>query len=78
MDVNMRRLHGALAAAAEAGPRDFADLLRVPGVGRGPCAPWRWWPRWCTARPAAFPTRRASPLPMVARTGTLSRAGGGV
>lgn len=33
VDVNMRRLHGALAAAAEAGPRDFADLLRVPGVG---------------------------------------------
>ncbi|GBQ44547.1 DUF763 domain-containing protein [Komagataeibacter europaeus] len=32
-DVNMRRLHGALAAAAEAGPRDFAGLLRVPGVG---------------------------------------------
>ncbi|QHC35495.1 DUF763 domain-containing protein [Komagataeibacter xylinus] len=32
-DVNMRRLHGALAAAAEAGPRDFPDLLRVPGVG---------------------------------------------
>lgn len=33
VDVNMRRLHGALAAAAEAGPRDFSDLLRVPGVG---------------------------------------------
>ncbi|MCE2564915.1 DUF763 domain-containing protein [Komagataeibacter sp. FNDCF1] len=32
-DVNMRRLHGALAAASEAGPRDFAGLLRVPGVG---------------------------------------------
>ncbi|GBQ43630.1 DUF763 domain-containing protein [Komagataeibacter sucrofermentans] len=32
-DVNMRRLHGALAAASEAGPRDFPDLLRVPGVG---------------------------------------------
>ncbi|ARW17011.1 DUF763 domain-containing protein [Komagataeibacter europaeus] len=32
-DVNMRRLHGALAAAAEAGPQDFAGLLRVPGVG---------------------------------------------
>ncbi|WP_267117606.1 DUF763 domain-containing protein, partial [Xanthomonas sacchari] len=24
---------GALAAAAECGPRDFADLLQVPGVG---------------------------------------------
>jgi hypothetical protein len=32
-DVILRRLHGTLAAAAEAGPRDFAELLRVPGVG---------------------------------------------
>lgn len=32
-DVNMRRLHGTLAAAADRGPADFADLLMVPGVG---------------------------------------------
>lgn len=32
-DVVLRRLHGALAAAAEAGPRDFSELLLVPGVG---------------------------------------------
>ena len=32
-DVVMRRLHGTLAAAAEAGPRDFPELLLVPGVG---------------------------------------------
>jgi hypothetical protein len=32
-DVMLRRLHGALAAAAERGPDDFADLLLVPGVG---------------------------------------------
>lgn len=32
-DVVTRRLHGALAAAAECGPKDFADLLLVPGVG---------------------------------------------
>jgi uncharacterized protein len=32
-DVIPRRLHGALAAATEAGPTDFADLLLVPGVG---------------------------------------------
>jgi hypothetical protein len=32
-DVIQRRLAGALAAAAEAGPRDFAELLEVPGVG---------------------------------------------
>jgi uncharacterized protein len=32
-DVIARRLHGTLAAAAESGPRDFAELLLVPGVG---------------------------------------------
>jgi hypothetical protein len=32
-DVVPRRLAGALAAAAEAGPRDFEHLLAVPGVG---------------------------------------------
>ena len=32
-DVVMRRLHGSLAAAANCGPRDFAELLLVPGVG---------------------------------------------
>jgi hypothetical protein len=32
-DVMLRRLHGALAAAADRGPADFADLLMVPGVG---------------------------------------------
>ncbi len=32
-DVVARRLSGALAAAAEQGPKDFADLLSVPGVG---------------------------------------------
>jgi hypothetical protein len=32
-DVVLRRLHGALAAAAERGPQDFADLLLTPGLG---------------------------------------------
>lgn len=32
-DVNMRRLHGNLAAAAERAPADFEDLLLTPGVG---------------------------------------------
>lgn len=32
-DVNMKRLHGTLAAAADRGPEDFQDLLLVPGVG---------------------------------------------
>jgi len=32
-DVNMRRLHGNLAAAADRGPVDFEGLLLTPGVG---------------------------------------------
>lgn len=32
-DVNMRRLHGTLGAAADRGPVDFEDLLLTPGVG---------------------------------------------
>ncbi|RUW23499.1 DUF763 domain-containing protein [Mesorhizobium sp. M4B.F.Ca.ET.215.01.1.1] len=32
-DVVMRRLHGNIAAAADRGPKDFAGLLLVPGVG---------------------------------------------
>ena len=32
-DIVARRLHGNLAAAADRGPKDFAELLLVPGVG---------------------------------------------
>lgn len=32
-DVNMSRLHAALASAAERGPKDFQELLLTPGVG---------------------------------------------
>ncbi len=32
-DVVLRRLHASLSAAATCGPRDFEDLLLVPGVG---------------------------------------------
>ena len=32
-DVVARRLHANLAAAADRGPKDFAELLLVPGVG---------------------------------------------
>ncbi len=32
-DVVLPRLHAALAAAADRGPEDFAELLLVPGVG---------------------------------------------
>jgi hypothetical protein len=32
-DVNLKRLHATLAAAAESGPKDFGDLLLTPGLG---------------------------------------------
>ncbi|MDG6094613.1 DUF763 domain-containing protein [Acetobacter sp. AN02] len=32
-NVILRRLHGALAAAAERGPEDFSSLLLTPGIG---------------------------------------------
>ena len=32
-DVVLKRLHGALAAAADAGPKDYAELLLTPGIG---------------------------------------------
>jgi hypothetical protein len=32
-DVSLRRLHASIHAARERGPRDFADVLRTPGVG---------------------------------------------
>jgi hypothetical protein len=32
-DVVLRRLHGALAAAAERGPSDYPELLLTPGLG---------------------------------------------
>ncbi len=32
-DMVLKRLHGSLAAAADRGPADFAELLLVPGVG---------------------------------------------
>jgi hypothetical protein len=32
-DVNLKRLHATLAAAADRGPKDFADLLLTPGLG---------------------------------------------
>src|SRR5207253_728031 len=32
-DVDLKRLHGVLAAAADRGPKDFRELLLTPGVG---------------------------------------------
>jgi uncharacterized protein len=32
-DIDLKRLHATLAAAAQRGPKDFAELLLMPGVG---------------------------------------------
>jgi hypothetical protein len=32
-DVDLRRLHATLAAAADRGPKDFSELLLLPGIG---------------------------------------------
>jgi len=32
-NVDLKRLHATLAAAADRGPKDFADLLLMPGIG---------------------------------------------
>jgi hypothetical protein len=32
-DVDLKRLHATLAAAADRGPQDFAELLLLPGIG---------------------------------------------
>jgi hypothetical protein len=32
-DVDLKRLHATLTAAADQGPKDFSDLLLTPGVG---------------------------------------------
>src|ERR1700733_3612424 len=37
-DVVLRRLHAALGAAAERGPKDFSELLLTPGIGARPGA----------------------------------------
>jgi hypothetical protein len=41
----IRRLHGTLAAAAEQGPKDFPELLLVPGVGARTIARSPWSPK---------------------------------
>ena len=66
-DVLARRLHGALAAAAECGPQDFSELSWFPESEREPCAPWRWWPRCCMGRPIASAIRRDFPSRTAAR-----------
>lgn len=32
-DIDLRRLHATLAAAADRGPKDFSELLLLPGIG---------------------------------------------
>ena len=54
-DVMLRRLHGALAAAAERGPDGFRRAAAGAGRRRAHRARrWRWSPRWCTARRCRF------------------------
>ena len=73
-DVVARRLHGALAAAAERGAGRFRRAAaRRPASAPAPCARSRWWRRSCTARPAASAIRPASRSPMAARTAIPSR-----
>ena len=55
-------------------PRRIAARRTLPNCcwsrasGRGPCGPWPWWRRWCTAAPIASAIRRGFRSPMAART----------
>ena len=72
-DVVTRRLHGALAAAAENGQAISPSCCRCRALARAPCARWRWSPRWCMARRAGSAIRRASRWRTAARTAIHSR-----
>ena len=41
----LKRLHGALAAAADRGPKDFAELLLTPGWVHAPWHRSLWSPK---------------------------------
>jgi uncharacterized protein len=73
-DVIARRLHGTLAAAAERGPEDFADLLLTPGVGARTVQSLAMVAEVVHgARPIASPIRPGSRWRMAARIGTPTR-----
>ena len=65
-DVVMRRLRGSLAAAASCEPRDFPELLLVPGVGARTVRALAF--RWSMARPVGSPIQRDSRWPMEEKT----------
>jgi hypothetical protein len=67
--LNLRRLHATLAAAADAGPKDFAELLLSPGIGARTVRSLRWSTRSFRAPPTGLLTRRGLPSLMAARTG---------
>ena len=70
-DVNLRRLHAALAAAAaERGPVDFRELLVTPGVG----------PRTVRALAQVAEVVRCAPYALIKRRGfrTLTAARTGI
>ena len=71
-DVAVRRLYGNLAAAADRGTVRFrGSCSSCRGLVPEPCAPWRWSPRSCTARPIASPTLHAFPSRMAVRIAIL-------
>ncbi len=76
-DVVQPRLQAALAAAADRGPEDFADLLLVPGIGARTVEALALVAEVVHGTPCRFTDPRASPSPMAARTGIRSRCRSG-
>ena len=72
-DVIERRLHGVLAAAADHGPKDFAELLLMPGVGARTVRSLAMVAEVVHGRPAASPIRAGSRWLMAGRIGTRIR-----
>ena len=69
-DVIQRRLAGALAAAAEAGPRDFAQLIETPGVGQRTVRALALVAEVLHGAPCRFSDPARPPSPTAARTAT--------
>jgi hypothetical protein len=68
-DVNLRRLHATLAAAADAGPKDFGELLLSPGIGARTVRSLAMVAEVVHGAPTGSLTRRGFPSLMAARTG---------
>jgi hypothetical protein len=72
-DVVTRRLHGALAAATECGPRDFTELLLVPGIGARTVRSLAMVAEVVHGAPCRFSDPARFSWPMAARIATPSR-----